>query len=852
MSRIILPALTLFTLWTMTSASAASAQDVPLAIDYPLTGVEYDERIPRPEAVIGHVIGTRHTTPHEVVDYFEAVAAVSDRVELRVHGATYEGRALIHAVVTSPRNHGRIDAIRAANATLSDSPSSVTDEDLAAMPVVLYQGYSIHGNEASGTEAAVVYLYHLAAARGADIENQLENAVILLDPLFNPDGRDRFVDWVNRNRGAVHTTDGQDREHNEEWPGGRTNHYFFDLNRDWLPAQLAESKARIELFHAWRPQVLTDHHEMGGDATFFFQPGIPSRTNPNTPDRNQELTGRIATYHAAELDAIGSLYYSKESFDDFYYGKGSTFPDINGAVGILFEQASSRALESATDNGPLHYAFTVRNQFATSLSTLRAATEMREQLLSYQRDFYAGAAGFARDHRVKAYVIGNGGSAGRARGMIDILLRHRIRVFRLARDVSSGGIDYPAATSFVVPVDQPQARLIASMMEERTSFTDSLFYDVSSWTMPHAFNLPFAEWTSSPDNVIGEAVALDDEVVPGQVAGGPQAYAFLIPWGEYYLPREVYRLQEEGIRVRMTTRDFAARVNGQQREFSRGTLIVPAVQPGVSREAVRASVETLAVRSGVDAWAVSTGLAVAGSDLGTSTASVLEQPRVALLAGSGSSSSVVGEIWHLLGEHFSLPVSLLDTDRVGRSDLSRYNVIITTGSADADAVREWVRSGGTLIAVAGGVSWAASNDIVDIERRSFDADSLLEGLPYDQISNARGAQSLGGSIFRGRVDVGHPIAYGFDADLPLFRRGTTFYDAPETPGVSVVEYDESPLISGYATGEHLELASEAMAVASFRVGGGRVVVFADDPVFRAFWWGPASMLMNAIFLTEVY
>ena len=840
-------------LCALASIRSAAAQEVPLPLDFPISGVSYADNIPKPEAVIGHVVGTQHTAPHEVVDYFERIAAISDRVSLERHGETYEGRPLIHAIVTSPRNHARLAAIKEANRRLSDSPADVTDAQLGDMPVIVYQGYSVHGNEASGTEASLVYLYHLAAATGASIDAALDNAVLIVDPLFNPDGRDRFVDWVNRNRGGVHTTDGQDLEHNEPWPGGRTNHYYFDLNRDWLPVQLKESQARLALYHDWRPQVLTDHHEMGGNSTFFFQPGIPSRTNPLTPARNQELTAAIGRYHAEQLDAIGSLYYSRESFDDFYYGKGSTFPDINGGIGILFEQASSRALESETQNGPLHYAFTVRNQFAASLSTLKAVTELREDLLKFQRDFYAGASQYARNHRVKAYVIGATGSKGRAQGLLDILMTHRIKVYRLAKDVSSEGKSFSAATDFVVPMNQPQVRLIEAVMEERTTFTDSLFYDVSAWTLPHAFNLEFAAWTSQPGDLIGAEVRPGQQLSTGGVVGVEPAYAYLVPWGEYYLPREVYLLQTNGIRVRMTTARFEAVIDGSARTFAPGTLIIPTQQADATADDVRTAVRQLASNLGITVYATSTGLSPSGPDLGTGTASVLREPKVALIAGSGSSSSGMGEVWHLLSERFRLPVSLLDADRVGRADLSRYTVMINAGgSPDVDAVKAWVRSGGTLVTIGGGTSWAVSNEFIELTRREFDTDSLLEDIPYKDISETRGAQSLGGTIFRTRLDVTHPLAYGYKATLPVFRRGTTFYDPPERAGSRVAVYTADPLVGGYATDLHLKNASGAMAVATVSMGGGRVVAFADDPIFRAFWWGPSSLLLNAVFLSGVY
>lgn len=560
----------------------------------------------------------------------------------------------------------------------------------------------------------------------------------------------------------------------------------------------------------------------------------------------------IAAYHAEQLDAIGSLYYSEESFDDFYYGKGSTFPDINGSIGILFEQASSRSLETKTPTGTLHYAFTAKNQFATSLSTLKAVAALRTELLGYQRDFYRGADEFARESGIDAYLISDGGSAGRASGLIEILRRHRIDVYRLARTVETDGVTFEAAHSYIVPLAQQQARLIEAVMEETDTFTDSLFYDVSAWTLPRAFNLPFAEWRSNTRGLIGDPV---DEAARsgGRIVGSDSPHAYLVPWGEYYLPKELYALQEKGVHVRMATRQFTSDIGGDLREFDPGTLIVPATQDGVSASDIRVAVAALAEAVGIDVYAPNTGLTPAGPDLGTGTAPVLEKPRVAILSGSGSSSGSVGEIWHLLSERFRLPVSLLEVDQVGRSDLDRYNVIITTGSGgDADALKAWVRSGGTLIATGGGASWVASNEFISLERRDFDTDSLLTGLPYEDLSATRGAQSLGGSIFRAVVDVTHPLAYGYDASVPLFRRGTTFFDAPESPGSAVATYADQPLISGYATSHHLDAAAGAMAVAAIGFGRGNVVTMADSPVFRAFWWGPSSFLTNAIFLTNVY
>ncbi len=426
------------------AALAQQASSIPMELPLRLMGTTYDASVPAPADVIGFEAGSKHARPAAIVRYYERVADASPRVTLDTYAHTVEGRPLIQAIVTSPANHARLDAILEANRRLSDSPGSVSDADLAQMPAVVWMGYSVHGNEASGADAALLTLHHLAAGESSEVGRMLDELVIILDPVYNPDGRARFVGWMERYRGPTPIADDQDIEHSEAWPGGRTNHYWFDLNRDWLPAVHPSSEGRLERFHRFRPQFLTDFHEMGGEATYFFQPGIPSRTNPNTPQANQDMAGRIANFHAAILDDIGSLYYSKESFDDFYYGKGSTYPDVNGSVGILFEQASSRALQVETDNnGLLTYPETVRNQFATSISSLRASVDLRTDLLRMQRDFYAGSSDFAREVGLQGYVFGDGGDATRAAHLANLLGKHRIIVEQLTSPLTVDGTRFP-------------------------------------------------------------------------------------------------------------------------------------------------------------------------------------------------------------------------------------------------------------------------------------------------------------------------------------------------------------------------------------------------------------------------
>ena len=832
----------------LAAAAAAAQPRVPLTAAYAIEGTAaYDPAVPTPDAVLGYTVGERHTRPEEVVRYVEAVAAASPRVTAGVHGTTYEGRRLVHAVVTAPANHARLDAIRRANLRLSDAPASVSDAELGAMPVVVYQGYSVHGNEASGTEAALVWLYHLAAAQGPEIERQLADAVVLIDPMLNPDGRDRFADWANGWRGGAAVADPQDREHREAWPNGRTNHYLFDLNRDWLPTELRESRARMAWWHSWRPQVSTDHHEMGPEATFFFQPGIPSRNNPNTPAATFALTGEIAAYHAAELDRIGELYYSEESFDDFYYGKGSTYPDVNGAVGILFEQASSRALRRTTDaHGVLAYGETVRNQLATSVSTLRAALALRGRLLAHARGFYAA------DRPGGAYVIALDRRRTRGQALAQALRRSRVRVHAAAAPVEVGGRTVAAAEALVVPLDQPQGRLVRAAMERTLAYTDSLFYDVSAWTFPLAYGADVAELARAPR--LGAEV--DPAFDGGRVVGGEARVAYAIPWARYFAPRALRRLHDAGVRVRLATSPFEAAAGGERRRFDRGTLVVHARPGGVPADTVHAAVARAARLDHVEAFALDSGLTPAGNDLGSRAWPVLQKPRVALLAGAGASPYGVGEVWHLLSERFGQEVSLLDPAAL--PSLRPYTTLVVANgsyaSMDSAAVArtvQWVRDGGVAIALQGGAQWAAKGGLLASPTRSAPPDSTA--YPYADRDEARGAQALGGAILEMALDPTHPLAYGYGASVPVFKSGTAVFRPDSTnSGVDVGRYAEAPVLSGYASPATRARLSGAAALRAARLGRGRVVLMDFDPSFRAFWYGTDGLLLNAVYFGQTF
>ncbi len=851
--RILVATLFLPLLAMSVGAHPVRAQELPLSDSLVLVGVsEYDGAVPRPETVLGYRIGERHSRPDEVVRYFEAVAEASDRVRFQVHGSTHEGRPLVHAVVTSPSNHARLAEIRATNLRLFTAPNGVNRSELESMPAVVYLAYSVHGNEASGSEAALLALYHLAAGRGVAIDPVLDNLVVIIDPMLNPDGRDRFVDWVNGNRGSRPTTDPQDREHNEPWPGGRTNHYWFDLNRDWLPLTQPESRARLELFGAWRPQLLCDFHEMGRNATFFFQPGIASRTNPNTPDANQELTARIAAYHARAFDRIGQPYFSGEMFDDFYYGKGSTYPDLNGAVGILFEQASSRSWAVETSTGVLQYARSIRNQFVATLSTLEAAVALRLELLSNQRDFYAGVSDWSEGQDYDAWLIDRAEGGARSAALASLLVRHGIRLYELAASVEADGHRYEPGDAWAVPLRQSQGRLLKAMMERVTEFRDSVFYDVSAWTLPLAYDVTAAPVEGITRSTLGAEYRPADQVGSTGVVPGPSNVGWLLSWGSESAARVLVRWIDSGYEARLITRPFTADIRGGEREFPAGTILLA---PRLDRQLVQHAdlgsfLADLALEHGAELLALSSALTVLGPDLGGPSARLIKRPEVAILVGRGLSGSRAGELWHLLNHDTGLPVTLLDVDRVSGADLDRYDVMIVAGGSVLEEANEpidaWVQSGGTLLVIGSATTWAVDAGLLELEQRPFDTDSLVAGTDWETLRVARSAHSIAGTILEARLDPTHPLSFGIGDRLPLFVTGGEFFDPAPIPGRTVGAYSDSPRLSGWLSDARESQVSGAAAVSVERQGRGRVIGIHAYPAFRGYWRGGARLVWNSV------
>ena len=826
------------------------AQDIDLSYYLP-QDITYDQSIPTPKEVIGHEVGEWHVTHDKLYYYMKELAEASDRVSITEYARSHENRPLVYLTITSEKNRENLEEIRLEHKKLTD-PSESGSVDIDNMPVVIYQGNSIHGNEPSGGNGALATAYYLAAAQGAYIDDLLDNAIILLDPCYNPDGFQRFSSWVNSHKGKNLISDPNSREYNEVWPRGRTNHYWFDLNRDWLLLTHPESQGRIKHFHHWKPDILTDHHEMGSNSTFFFQPGIPSRTNPNTPKLNQELTAEIATFHAAALDEIGSLYYSQESFDDYYYGKGSTYPDAQGCIGILFEQASSRGHYQATDHGILTFPFSIRNQVATMLSTQKAGLALRKDLLEYKRKSFKEAQSLASSNGVKGYVFNDDGDPYRAERFISILQQHQILVYHLNQSID----DFDTAGSYYVPLDAEQYRLTKSIFEEVHEFQDSLFYDVSAWTLPHAFNLPCRE-VGAGAGLRGDLVDMDKDMVSGNMIGSGQPYAYLIPWHQYLAPRLLDQLHKQGVIVKLANQDFSSRIGDEELAFKAGTLIVPTGNnQGMDAAEMSSLMTSLAQDNHLNIYITNGGQTSVGVDLGSRSSNLLPAQNIMMVVGDGVNSYDVGEMWHHFDQVLDIPVSMIEMDDISRVDLSAYTTIILPDgrynglNSSATDLKDWIRGGGNLVAFKGAINWLDTKDIVSVDTKGGGmSGSSKDRKPYSAAGADRGARVTGGMIARGQVDTTHPLFYGYNREeMYFFKRGNSYYEHSSNVYNTPAVYDENPIASGYLHKNNEERLKSAAAVLVHNNGSGQVICIVDNPLFRGYWWGGSKLFANAIFM----
>lgn len=815
---------------------------------------ELDPAIPTPEAFLGYPIGSRYTRHDRLLDYLRELDRLSDRVAFQVIGESYEGRPLAVVLISSPANQGRLDEIRRERATVSDPGATPLDPDRSPVVVGLY--YSVHGNETSSGEAALLTAYYLAASRSPEVTRWLDQSVVLIDPAQNPDGRDRSANWHNAWSANTLVADPADRDHNQAFPGGRTNHYFTDLNRDWLAVTQQETRSKLAVFHQWRPNVQIDFHEMGSNSTYYFEPSPSSMESPLLPQASYDFNVTLARYHAEALDNLGSLYFTREVFDNFSPVYGSTYPDFHGGVGVTVEQASSRGLIQETDNGPLEFRFTIRNQLQVGLATVKGAVAEHAGLFDLQSGFFRSAVEQGARNRNAAFVFGDPANPGLTRQLLDLLLVHQIEVHALSAPVTIDGQTYAPGSAYVVPSAQPQFRLVHSIFEE-TPQTQGGVYGSTSYAIAHAYDIRNGRLTRVPS--LGARVTALPEATGG-VVGPANGYAYVVDWRDLNAPRLLATLLERSVRVRVAFEPFTGRTASGELPLGRGSLVIPTAGQPLDAEALRAAIDAAAREAGVVAQVLTSGQSVSGVDLGSAQIKPVEAPQIALIMGEGVNPTEIGSTWFALSERVGEPATRLDPAQIGSVSLDRYTSIVLSGGryddwpeARVEALKAWVRRGGSLVVFGTTARWAIAKGLVpapqgetdeapaeDRERRDF-ADR------QDVLSEQRSS----GNLVSADVDITHPLAFGVpDRDLFVNKETNVVLPASSDPFGDVVRIDDEPLVNGYLPAPlRIELAGKVWAQ-TIRVGQGNVVLFADDPAHRKYWLGTERLLINALFFAR--
>jgi hypothetical protein len=804
------------------------------------TYAPFEAGIPSPEQYLGYAIGEYHTRHDRMVAYMAELARVSDRAKLIEYGKTHEGRPLVMLVIGRPDRLSKLDEIQKAQWESAQLKSTTTE-----LPLIINLAYNVHGNEPSGGEAALLSAYTLVASNHPSVKKYRDKALVFLDPTINPDGRDRHTQWANSYRANALVSDPQDAEHQEAWPRGRTNHYWFDLNRDWLLGIHPESRGKLTWYHQWYPQVVTDFHEMGTQSTYFFEPmkDIGS-LDPIMPKENYEdLNDLFGEYFASALDSIGSFYFTREVFDGTYPGYGSSYPDLQGGLGLLFEQASSRGHVQETKYGKITFPFTIRNQYVSAMTTVKASVENEALLKSYQKRFFESALKGWLKSKIRGYYISDQGDRNRFKAFADKLLLHKIKF-------------YKSGNGYVVPTAQNQHRMVQTFFETYSKYRDSVYYDASAWSVANFYHIPY-----SPQ----KALNLQEEITSLEqlpVAPAPQKanYAYLIDYQDYNANAALYYLQSKGLVLSSAFKGFSANTTQGLIQFKPGTLQLSVPRQKHNADQVYTWVKEAWEKYKVPIYAARSGYTPSGIDFGSRHFRTLDKPKTALLIGEGTNSYEAGEVWHLMDTRVHMPVSKLRLAQFKRMDLSKYNTLVMVSGrysldkTDQDRIKAWVSQGNTLITIGAASSWAIDRKLVkEAKTKGKKADSTVaKRLPYIDASEIEGKEEVGGIILRAALDLTHPLGFGYNSPtIPVYKNNEVWIKPSKNAYSTVAKYTANPHIDGYITQKNMEeYVKPSASLLVSPIGRGRVVLFADNPNFRGSWYGTNRLFMNALFLGQ--
>ncbi|MEV4883777.1 zinc carboxypeptidase [Chitinophaga ginsengisegetis] len=823
-----------------------------------------DAQVPTPGQFLGYPLGTQFTPHYKVADYFKQVAATAKNVKLEQYGTTYEGRPLLMAIVASPENIGRLDEIRQHSLDMSNAKGSNTGNQ----PVIVWLSYNVHGNEAVSTEAAMKALYELVNNGNAQTQQWLKNTVVIIDPCLNPDGRERYVNFYNNTRSVTPNVNRWSREHNEPWPGGRANHYYFDLNRDWAWQTQKESQQRVAKYNQWMPQLHVDFHEQEIEAPYYFAPAAEPFHDAITPWQRQ-LQVLIGRNNAKYFDQQGWLYFTKERFDLFYPSYGDTYPMYNGAIGMTYEQGGSGRAGVAVlkkDGDTLTLTDRIAHHFTTSMSTVEVASQQAEKIISEYKQYFE-AAQKTPQGGYKSYVVKAGGNTEKLNTLAELLRKNNIAFGFGANAGSASGFNYFTGKTETFTIDkedlvinayQPHSNMLRVLFEPVSHLTDSVTYDITAWALPYAYGLtsyavkqPLTPATDAP--VVRNNTPLSIQ----------QPYAYLAKWNSVRDVKFLSALLQNDIKVRFTETPFTA----GGKDFPAGTLIITRSGNTAKGDQFDRFITMQANHFKISLEAVATGFVDKGMDFGSDKIRFIRKPEVTLLAGRGISSLGMGEIWHFFEQQLDFPVTVVDERNVDDINWDRTDVLILADGdykmfedkAATDKLKEWVNNGGKLIALEGAAAQVAGAEwgikLKKEEEKDKDAkEKAVAAHPYDAVKPYANReresikQFIPGAIYKVQLDTTHPLAFGYPALYYTLKQDAHLYEFIESGGWNVGVLKKDSYLTGFVGASTRQQLKDGLLFGVKEIGNGAVIILADNPLFRSFWENGKLLFSNAVFL----
>jgi Zinc carboxypeptidase len=804
------------------------------------------QKIQTPEEFLGYKLGDRFTRHHRVVEYFKHVADEMPNIELIQYGETYEGRPLVYAVITSAENFKNKEQIRTDNLKRAGMlEGAATGEK---KPIV-WMSYNVHGNEASSLEASMLTLYDLANTSNAKTQEWLKNVVVIIDPCINPDGRDRYANFYNQYGNVKPNTSGQAKEHREPWPGGRANHYLFDLNRDWAWQSQVESQQRIKVYNQWLPHVHIDFHEQGSNSPYYFAPAAEPYHGVIS-NWQREFQVMIGRNNAKYFDEHGWLYFTKEVFDLFYPSYGDTYPTYNGAIGMTYEQAGGgyAGLSITTKEGdPLTLKDRLTHHYTSGLSTIEItsqnATRVVDEFEKYFRENINTPAS-----TYKTYVIKGDNNVDKLKKLTSWFDTHSIKYGHPAAGKAMRGYDYQlqASSSFnlspedlVISIFQPKSRLITTLFEPDSKLSDSLTYDITAWNLMYAYGLKGYAST--------ERINVSKPFQPSAndyASITDKPYAYLFTYETVKDAEFLSALFQKKIKVRMASKPFT-----------------------IGKESFDNTVKTLAKEMNRKVHTSSTGFVDKGYDFGSSEVTYLKAPNIAVLIGEQTSSLSAGEIWHFFEQQLNYPITQIGTDYFKSADLSDYDVLVVPegnyrmfDEASLDQLSSWVSSGGNLIVVGNALksfadkkafalkAFTKESEKTDAEKKEKELKDKNILMPYKESERNQVSDAISGAIYRVTLDSSHPLAFGLRGSYYSLKTNELRYGFLEEGwNVGVIKGKAKP-VQGFAGKRINQKLDNSLTLGVEQKGSGSVVYLVDNPLFRSFWENGKMVFANAVFL----